>query len=95
MKLTGTDILTTAGHVHADAQSAIASWTAIVRNADWSRPNDLKLVFPHASILSDHRVIFNIKGNSYRLVSRINYPARVVQVRWFGTHADYDKLKFS
>jgi len=95
MKLTGWDILTTAGRVHSDAQPAIASWAALVQHSDWPKPNDLKHVFPHASILSDNRVIFNLKGTTYRLVTRINYPARVVQVRWFGTHAEYDKLKLA
>lgn len=95
MKLVGLDILTRASETHADARSAIASWTALVRHADWSKPNDLKLVFPHASILSDNRVVFNIKGTSYRLLTRIHYPARIIQVRWFGTHAEYDKLSLS
>jgi len=93
MKFTGWDILTTAGQTHADAQPAIASWTAFVKHADWSKPNDIKQTFPHASILADNCVVFNIKGNTYRLVTKIYYPARLVQIRWFGTHTDYDKLK--
>ena len=93
MKLAGSGLLTAAGRIHANAQPALLSWAAIVRQADWSSPADLKRLFPNASILSDNRVIFNLKGNTDRLVSRIHYPARVVQVRWFGTHAEYDKLK--
>jgi mRNA-degrading endonuclease HigB of HigAB toxin-antitoxin module len=58
--------------------------------ADWASPAQLKADFSHASILRDGRVVFNIAGNKYRLVVWINYPYRVVYIRFIGTHAQYD-----
>jgi mRNA interferase HigB len=60
--------------------------------ADWRSPADVKQEFGRASILRDGRAVFNIGGNKYRLVVWINYPYRVVYVRFVGTHADYDRI---
>ena len=59
---------------------------------DWATPSQLKEQFRNASILKDRRVVFNIKGNDYRLVVKINYPYRVVYVRYIGTHNEYDNI---
>jgi mRNA interferase HigB len=59
---------------------------------DWRAPADVKRDFGTASILRDGRVVFNIGGNKYRLVVRINYPYRVIYVRFIGTHAQYDRI---
>ena len=63
----------------------------IVSRAQWRSPQDVKAAHPKASILKGGRVVFNIKGNDYRLVARIQYQAGLVAIRFFGTHAEYDR----
>jgi mRNA interferase HigB len=77
---------------YADAKRALEDWHAQVSHADWATPADIKLRYGDASILKRGRVVFNICGNKYRLVVRINYPYRVVYVRFVGTHAQYDQI---
>jgi len=76
----------------ADAREPTLAWYRHVLKADWKSPSDVKQDFGTASILRDGRVVFNIAGNKYRLVAWINYPYRVAYVRFFGTHAQYDKI---
>ena len=59
---------------------------------DWDTPAQVKAKYGSASIVGDNRVVFNIKGNHYRLVVKINYPHRVVYVRFVGTHAEYNAI---
>lgn len=77
---------------HADAKEPLLAWHRHALRADWSRPQDVKADFGSASILRDGRAVFNIGGNKYRLVVWINYPYRVVYVRFIGTHAEYDRI---
>ena len=77
---------------HADCEQALKSWYDEADKSSWKHPNDIKLEYPFASILSDNRVVFNIKGNSYRLIVKISYPYQMVWVRFIGTHAEYDKI---
>jgi mRNA interferase HigB len=82
-----------AGHPeYADATDQTLAWYRHALKADWARPNDVKMNFGNASILKDGRVVFNIAGNKYRLVVWINYPYRVVYIRFIGTHAQYDRI---
>lgn len=74
------------------AKTPLEDWYAQVSAADWGTPGDVKAHYGDASILRDGRVVFNIGGNKYRLVVRINYPYRVVYVRFVGTHAEYDAI---
>jgi mRNA interferase HigB len=60
--------------------------------ADWRNPEDIKRSYPKASILKAGRVVFNIKGNDYRLVARVQYQAGILAIRFFGTHAEYDEI---
>lgn len=76
----------------ADAREPILAWYRHTLRANWDSPTDVKREFGSASILRDGRVVFNIGGNKYRLVVWINYPYRVVYVRFIGTHAQYDKI---
>ena len=76
----------------ADAREPILSWYRHALKANWATPADVKKSFGSASILQDGRAVFNIAGNKYRLVVWINYPYRVVYVRFIGTHAEYDKV---
>jgi mRNA interferase HigB len=77
---------------NAPAKTALQDWYAQVSSADWATPADLKAQFRDASILRGSRVVFNISGNKYRLVVRINYPYRVVYVRFIGSHEEYDRI---
>ncbi len=60
--------------------------------AEWRNPGDVKASYPKASILKAGRVVFNIKGNDYRLVARVQYQAGILAIRFFGTHAEYDSI---
>ncbi len=77
---------------HADAADPLIAWYRQVRSADWASPADVKRAARAASILKDGRVVFNIAGNKYRVVTWINYPYRVVYIRFIGTHRQYDKI---
>lgn len=77
---------------HSDAKEPGLAWYRHTLGADWASPENVKADFGSASILRDGRVVFNIAGNKYRLVVWINYPYRVVYVRFIGTHAQYDDI---
>lgn len=77
---------------HQDAEEPALAWYRDVLKADWATPVAVKAQFGTASILKDGRVVFNIGGNKYRLVVWINYPYRVVYVRFIGTHRQYDAI---
>jgi len=79
---------------HADTRGALDVWRALVEQAQWSDPQDVKNHYPSASFLADNRVIFNIKGNSVRLVVKVRYQNGIVLIEWVGTHAEYDKKNF-
>jgi mRNA interferase HigB len=77
---------------YADSIEPGMAWYRETLGADWATPNEVKAQFSSASILKDGRVVFNIAGNKYRLVVWINYPYRVVYIRFFGTHKQYDEI---
>lgn len=79
---------------HGDARGALDAWRAEVQAATWLSPQDIKERYASASFLSGNRVIFNIKGNSYRLVVKVRFQNGIVMIEWGGTHADYDKKRF-
>lgn len=74
------------------ARAQYDAWLAIVRRANWATPEDVKQAHPKASILKGGRVVFNIKGNDYRLVAVVEYRAGVLAIRFFGSHAEYDAI---
>jgi mRNA interferase HigB len=74
------------------ARSQYEAWLAIARRAQWRNPEDVKASYPKASILKASRVVFNIKGNDYRLIASLQYRAGVLAIRFFGSHAEYDKI---
>jgi mRNA interferase HigB len=74
------------------ARKAYQAWRMIAQSADWRTPVDVKRSHPKASVLKRGRVVFNIKGNDYRLVAQVNYQAGTAEIRFFGTHADYDAI---
>lgn len=75
-----------------DAREPLMAWYRQVKAADWATPADLKREIGSASILKDGRAVFNIAGNKYRVVTWINYPYRVVYIRFIGTHRQYDAI---
>ena len=76
----------------SDAAEPLRAWYQFIKTADWATPADIKADFRHASILPGGRVIFNIAGNKYRLVIWVNYPFRIVYIRFIGTHDQYDNI---
>lgn len=77
---------------HPKAKGPLEAWHQEVAGADWTTPSAVKAQFRSASLLQDNRVAFNIAGNKYRLIVKINYPYRVVYIRFIGTHTDYDTI---
>ena len=75
-----------------DAKPHLEAWYGFTLTADWTSPIDVKKDFGNASILQGGRVVFNIAGNKYRLVVKVNYPYRVVYIRFIGTHFQYDAI---
>jgi mRNA interferase HigB len=73
-------------------KSALDSWFHEAQQADWKGPADVVRAYANASIVGSDRVVFNIKGNDYRLVVAINYRQQIVFIKWLGSHADYDRI---
>lgn len=79
-------------HTHPDTEDSLKSWYFEAKHAQWKKPEDIKQKFSSADILPGNRVVFNIKGNHYRLVVKIHYNTGVVYIRFIGTHAEYNKI---
>jgi len=77
---------------HPDSEQYLKTWYETVKSANWNSPNDIKQTYITASILKDNKVVFNIKGNSYRLIVKFNYRRQCALIRFIGTHAEYDKI---
>ena len=75
-----------------DAEQALKAWFREASNADWASPAEIKAAFRTASIVGNNRVVFNVCGNKYRMVVKVNYPYRVIYIRFIGTHAQYDRI---
>jgi mRNA interferase HigB len=77
---------------HEDCEQQLKAWFREAQKAEWENPNQVKEEYPSASILNNNRLIFNIKGNNYRLVVKINYEYQMIWIRFIGTHGEYDKI---
>jgi mRNA interferase HigB len=77
---------------HSDCEQQLKSWYQETSKAEWQNSNEIKLYYPTASIIGDNRIVFNIKGNSYRLIIKINFDYQMVWIRFIGTHSEYDKI---
>ncbi len=77
---------------YPDAEEALRDWHRRAEAANWRSPQQVKIDYPSASIIGDDRVVFNVKGNSYRLIAHIRYRYSRVYVRFIGTHAEYDRI---
>lgn len=77
---------------YADSESSLRSWYHDAKNSEWKNSNELKQQYKNASIVGEGRVVFNIKGNTYRLVVSIDFEFQVIFIRFVGTHQQYDKI---
>lgn len=77
---------------HADCEQQLKAWFRETEKAGWQSIQDLKADHPHASILAGNRIVFNIKGNKYRLIVKFNFDFQLGWIRFVGTHAEYDKI---
>ena len=80
---------------HADSENALVEWYKVAKAAEWNRSSDVMAQFPRASVIERDRVVFRIRGNSYRMVVGMKYRTRTVYIKWIGTHAEYDRIDAS
>lgn len=77
---------------YPEAAVALQKWYHEFRQMSFSNANELKTVYQNASLVADSRLVFNVMGNKYRLIVRVNYQFKAVQIKWFGTHREYDRI---
>ena len=92
MRIIAKKILREFWEIHPDCEQQLKSWFKETNKAVWKNSNDIKSEYPSASILINNRIVFNIKGNKYRLIVKINFEYEMVWVRFIVTHAQYDKI---
>jgi mRNA interferase HigB len=92
MIVVSTKILREFWEEHPDVETALKIWYKTVEKADWTDSHDIKNDFGSADPIGDNRVIFNIKGNQYRIIAIVIYRNHRVYIRWIGTHKQYDKI---
>ncbi|MEP7267890.1 MAG: type II toxin-antitoxin system HigB family toxin [Saprospiraceae bacterium] len=92
MRVISKKILRDFSDIHEDAGQQLKSWFQETNKSEWKTPNEIKKEYPSASFLKDNRVVFNIKGNKYRLIVKINYEYQMIWIRFIGTHRDYDRI---
>ncbi len=78
--------------IHPDSEQYLKTWYDTAMSSDWKTPNDVKQTYANASILKDNRIVFNIKGNSFRLVAKFNFEKQWIFIRFIGTHTAYNKI---
>jgi mRNA interferase HigB len=78
--------------LHPDSEQPLKAWHEEATNASWTQPADIKERYRSASVLKNRRVVFNIKGNDYRLIVAIAYKSQIVYVKFVGTHNEYDAV---
>ncbi|WP_273274485.1 type II toxin-antitoxin system HigB family toxin [Maribacter polysiphoniae] len=77
---------------HADSEQQLTTWFRETEKSEFTNLNELKIEYPSASILKDNQIIFNIKGNRYRLIVKFNFEYQICWIRFVGTHTEYDKI---
>jgi mRNA interferase HigB len=77
---------------YPDSEQYLKTWYETAMNSNWKSPNDVKLTYASASVLKDNRIVFNIKGNTYRLVAKFNFEKQWIFIRFIGTHSAYDRV---
>ncbi len=91
MRVIGTDKIDEFIRKHTDSNGWLEAWLAEARSGEWQTPNDIKARYNSASILDDNRVIFNVKGNNYRMEIQVSYKNKVIAIKRLGTHAEYKR----
>jgi mRNA interferase HigB len=91
MRIVGREKLSRFCAAHSEARKWIANWLGEIEAATWDNPQTIKDRFPSASFLADNQVIFNVKGNAFRLEVVVAYRTGTVEIVWAGTHAQYDR----
>lgn len=91
MKIIGRILLDKFMRKHSTTKGWISNWVADTEEVTWRTPNDIKRRYASASFISDRVVIFNIKGNSYRMEVQVAFQTQIVEVLWLGTHSEYDE----
>lgn len=94
MRIVGMPKLDDFAKAHGDVRGPLNAWRKEVERAEWRTTQDIRERFPSADFLAGNRVIFNIKGNHYRLVVKVRFQNGIVLIEWLGTHAEYDRKKF-
>jgi mRNA interferase HigB len=92
MRILSRSTLRTFWETHPDAEEALRTWYYEASHANWQSPDNVKTAHRNASIIANNRVVFNIKGNTYRLIVSIRYDISIIFIRFIGTHAEYDKV---
>lgn len=92
MKIVSVKILKEFWEQHPETEQHLKAWVDEVRHANWQQPADIKAKYRNASVLKNRRVVFNIKGNEYRLIVAIAYRFSAVYVKFIGTHKEYDAV---
>lgn len=77
---------------HVDAKGWLEDWCAEAKSGEWKSPEEIKKRYSSISVLNDNRAVFNVCGNNYRLIVKINYNYEIIYIRFIGTHAEYDKI---
>jgi len=77
---------------HTDAKYALETWYKVCRKADWKNFNEVKQYYPRADQVGDDRMVFNIIHNKYRLIVRFSFRYKTIQLKWFGTHTEYNNI---
>lgn len=77
---------------HSDCEQQLKAWFQETSKTEWTNLNEIKVEYPSASIIGNDRIVFNIKGNKYRLIVKINFDYQMVWIRFIGTHSEYDKV---
>ncbi len=95
MRVIAKKILRDFGDKHADCEQQLKSWYQEAEKSEWKNLHDIKNVYPSASVIGDNRFVFNINGNKYRLIVKINFIYKMVWIRFIGTHTEYDKINVS
>jgi mRNA interferase HigB len=92
MRIVALSTLRTFWEKHPDAETPLRAWYALASRARWKTPADIKAAYRNASFVADRRVVFNIKGNDYRLVVAVRYDRELMYVRFVGSHRQYDRI---
>lgn len=92
MRIIAKKVLREFWEIHSDCEQQLKSWYQEAQKSRWKNSNNIKKEYPTASILGNNRVVFNIKGNNYRLIVKINFQYQMIWIRFIGTHSEYDQI---